>query len=260
MLTGTLILLGIIMTIVMLHEAGHLVVAKRYGVKVPVFSIGFGPRIIGFKFYEGKVAWRILEQNPSNWRVWQKAQTEYRLAPIPFGGFCAMEGEIKEGTDAALSSKPYYQKLLIISAGIVVNFITGFLAIAGLVISKIGFVPGLKATVNAIKEMIVGAYVQTVGLIQGTVPLARWEEIADASASMSSLEGIILQFGFYSIILGIFNALPIPALDGSYPFLWGLEYIFGKTWGKAIAQALVLMGFILLMGLQLFIVYYWIFM
>lgn len=267
MLTGTLILLGILMTIVTLHEAGHLVMAKRYGVKVPVFSIGFGPRIIGFKFYKGssnyfgrRMAYKIFNFKSSSEWVWQQGKTEYRLASIPFGGFCAMEGEIKEGTEAALSSKPYYQKLIIISAGIVVNFITGFLAIAGVAISKLGFVVGLIATVGVIKEMIVGVYIQTVALIQGIVPLARWEEITDASASMASVEGIIFQFGFYSIILGIFNALPIPALDGSYPFLWGLEYIFGKKWGRTIAQTSALVGFILLMGLQLFMVYYWIFM
>lgn len=260
MLLGTLVLLGILMVIVTVHEAGHLVMAKKYGVQVPIFSVGFGPRIIGLKFYQGKIAYRLFNSNPSNWRTWQKAETEYRLAPIPFGGFCAMEGEIKGNVESALSEKPYYQKLLIISGGVIVNFITGFMAIAGLVISKIGFTKGLIATVAVIKDMIVQSYIQTVALIQGTTPLAKWGEITDASASMASFEGIIIQFGFYSIILGLFNALPFPALDGSYPFLWGLEYIFGKDTGRAIATALAHLGFAILMTLQLAIVYYWIFM
>lgn len=266
MLIGTLILLGIIMTIVTLHEAGHLVMAKRYGVKVPVFSVGFGPRLIGFKFYKGspdhfgrRMAYKILNFKPSNECVWNRGETEYRLAPIPFGGFCAMEGEINGTTEDALSEKPFYQKFLIIAGGIIVNFITGFLAIIGVAINKLGFLQGLKTTVAAIKNMIEGTYIQIVNLIQGTVPLARWEEITEASASMSSIEGIILQFGFYSIILGLFNALPIPALDGSYPFLWGLEYIFGKRIGRVIANFLIMLGFTILMGLQLFIIYYWIF-
>ena len=47
---GTLIVLGILFGIILIHEAGHLVIAKKYGVGVPVYSIGFGPRIIGFKY------------------------------------------------------------------------------------------------------------------------------------------------------------------------------------------------------------------
>lgn len=255
------------MTIVTLHEAGHLVMAKRYGVKVSVFSVGFGPRLIGFKFYKGspnffgrKMAYKILNCKPSSEWIWNMEVTEYRLAPILFGGFCAMEGEVNGTTKEALSEKPFYQKFLIIASGIIVNLITGFLAVAGVITYKFGFLQGLKVTVAAIKSMIVESYIQVVNLIQGTVPLVRWEEITEASASMSSFEGIILQFGFYSIILGLFNALPIPALDGSYPFLWYLEYIFGKKMGRLVANFLIILGFTLIMGLQLFIVYYWIFM
>ena len=85
MLLGTVILLSVIMVIVTLHEAGHLVMAKRYGVTVPTFSIGFGPRLIGFKFWRGLVSYRLFERKPSNRVVWKLAETEYRLAPIPFG-------------------------------------------------------------------------------------------------------------------------------------------------------------------------------
>lgn len=260
MLLGTLILLGILFTIVIIHETGHLIMAKKYGVKVSTFSIGFGPRLIGFKFFRGKIAYKILNFKSYNCGIWFWGETEYRLACIPFGGFCAMEGEIKGNSKKALIEKPFYQKLLIILGGILFNFITGFIAIAGLVISKLGFLKGLIATISIIKEMVIQACLQTIALITGTVPLAKWEEISNTSANMLSMEGIILQFGFYSIILGLFNALPFPALDGSYPLLWSLEYIFGKEKGRAIATTLVNIGFAILIILQLAIVYYWFFM
>ena len=259
MLIGSLILFGILFTLIMLHEAGHLIMAKKFDVKVATFSIGFGPRLIGVRFFNGKVAYRILNFQPSSKFKWFAGGTEYRLAPFLLGGFCAMEGEVKGDTERALVNKPFYQKFLIIMAGILVNITTGFAAIAGVAIARLGFLNGLKATCYAIYSMIISAYLQTIELITGAVPLARWEEITEASASMASWEGIILQFGFYSIIMGLFNALPLPALDGSYPFLWCLEGIFGKDRGRMLASVLVLVGFTLLMGLQLFIICYWIF-
>ena len=54
-----LILFGIIFIIVIIHEAGHLVVAKKNGVRVKTFSIGFGPRLIGFKFHCNKITNKI---------------------------------------------------------------------------------------------------------------------------------------------------------------------------------------------------------
>lgn len=265
MLLGTIILLSVLMVIVTLHEAGHLVMAKKYGVNVPVFSIGFGPRLIGFKFFKDnrngwRVAYKLLNGKPSNKYVWKKGATEYRLAPIPFGGFCSMEGELRGTTEESLSERPYYQKFLIVAGGIIVNLVTGFLAIAGLMISKLDFSTGLKATVLFTKDMLNGVYTQTVALVTGQIPLTHWREIAEASAGLFSVEGIIIQFGFYSIILALFNALPIPPLDGSFPFLWSLEKVLGKKRGQTLAGILATIGFVVLMGLQLWMVYYWIFM
>ena len=56
---GLLIFWAIVFVIVVLHELGHLLMAKKYGVRVNTYSIGFGPRIIGIKFYNGKCSWRF---------------------------------------------------------------------------------------------------------------------------------------------------------------------------------------------------------
>jgi len=259
MITGSIILFAVLFILIMLHEGGHLLMAKAFKVKVSTFSIGFGPRIIGLKFYRRTMSYRLFNRKPSNKMVWASGETEYRIAPILLGGFCAMDGEIKGEGDQALANKPYYQKLLIVMAGVIVNITTGFAAIASIAVAKLGLLQGLRTTCTFIYDVVVQAYIQTVALCSGAVPLARWEDIANASADLASWEGILLQFGFYSIVLGLFNALPIPALDGSYPLLWGLEKIFGKDKGRKIASALVLTGFTLLMGLQVFVVIYWIF-
>lgn len=260
-MVGTLIIFGILFAVVLIHEAGHLVIAKKYGVGVPVYSIGFGPRIIGFKFYKGKVSYRLFNRAPHNILVWTKAETEYRIAPIPLGGYCRMEGEIVDtGKDSSknLTSKTYFQKVMVAMGGAVANIITGFLAIWTVVASKMGFIAGLKATVTGILEAVKYTGIYFWDLIRGSEPLARWSAIVEGASSSASMEEIILQFGILSIIMALFNLIPFPALDGSLPFLWGLEYVLGKEKGQKIANILSIIGFTLLMGLQLFMVGYWI--
>src|SRR5580700_5976625 len=63
-----LIVLGIM---VLVHEFGHFAVAKLCGIRVEVFSIGFGKRLLGFK----------------------RGDTEYQIAAIPLGGYVKMAGE-----------------------------------------------------------------------------------------------------------------------------------------------------------------------
>src|ERR1700757_3701520 len=63
-----LFLLG---TIIVPHGLGHFLVAKFFGIKVETFSVGFGPRLIGFK----------------------KGDTDYRISAFPLGGYVKMAGE-----------------------------------------------------------------------------------------------------------------------------------------------------------------------
>lgn len=105
------ILIAIIMVglLIALHEFGHFAAAKLCGVKVNEFSIGMGPQIL---HRQGK-------------------ETDYSLRLLPIGGFCAMEGE-EEGESVdprAFPNRPWWQRLIILLAGIFMNFLTGFLII-----------------------------------------------------------------------------------------------------------------------------------
>lgn len=101
------ILIAILMfgILIALHEFGHFAAAKLCGVKVNEFSIGMGPQIIHKK---GK-------------------ETDYSFRLFPIGGFCAMEGE-EEGVSnepRAFPNRPWWQRLIILLAGVTMNFITG---------------------------------------------------------------------------------------------------------------------------------------
>jgi regulator of sigma E protease len=143
-----LILLGVL---VFVHEFGHFLVAKAAGVKVLRFSIGFGPRIVGFK----------------------KGETEYRIAWLPLGGYVKMAGELpyeelppEEAKRGFLAQAPW-KRMLIVAAGPLFNLIFPILLyfIVGLgaherISTRIGSVePGLPAAEAGLRP---GDYVRAV--------------------------------------------------------------------------------------------------
>ena len=97
--------------IVLVHEFGHFIFSKMFGVYVYEFSIGMGPKLIHIK--------------KKNW------ETEFCIRAIPIGGFVSLAGEDADDNskipkERMLYSKPVWQRLLIMIAGAMNNFITAF--------------------------------------------------------------------------------------------------------------------------------------
>ncbi|MBI2625089.1 MAG: site-2 protease family protein [Candidatus Nealsonbacteria bacterium] len=91
-----------LIALVILHELGHFLLAKRFGVKVEEFGIGLPPRIFGKK----------------------AGETVYSLNLLPFGAFVRMFGEEEEKQDPrSFSSKPIWQRALIVFGGVAVFWI-----------------------------------------------------------------------------------------------------------------------------------------
>jgi regulator of sigma E protease len=90
---------------ILVHEWGHFIVARLCGVRVDVFSIGFGPRLWG----------------------WKRGTTDYRLSLLPFGGWVKMAGdnpvEERSGASDEFLSKTRWQRVLIAIAGPVMNIL-----------------------------------------------------------------------------------------------------------------------------------------
>src|ERR1700683_3794602 len=99
------IVLGIM---IFVHEWGHFVAAKLFGVRVDVFSFGLGPRLVGVK----------------------RGDTDYRLSALPFGGYVRMAGdnvvEERTGADFDVLSQPRWGRLIIAVAGPTMNIILAF--------------------------------------------------------------------------------------------------------------------------------------
>jgi regulator of sigma E protease len=99
-----IIFLGVLVTV---HEGGHFFAAKWAGVKVLKFSIGFGPKLFGFR----------------------RGETEYQIAALPLGGFVAMAGqhpdeaEREEDRGRTFLGAPWWKRMIILAAGPAANLV-----------------------------------------------------------------------------------------------------------------------------------------
>ena len=117
--------------LIFIHELGHVLAARRAGVKVEVFSLGFGPRLCGFE--------------------WQG--TDFRLALVPFGGFVMVAGQDpgdrRYGASASLWGKPIGKRALFWSGGVVMNLLFAFVAFPLALWSGVDFTAPVVGEVQA---------------------------------------------------------------------------------------------------------------
>jgi regulator of sigma E protease len=105
--------------LIAIHEFGHFIFAKLFHVKVNEFSIGMGPQLLK---KQGK-------------------ETMYSLRLLPIGGYCSMEGEDEELDDPrAFTSRPAWQRAIILAAGAFMNFLVGFIIVVCLMANATGFI------------------------------------------------------------------------------------------------------------------------
>ncbi len=94
--------------LIMVHEFGHCIAAKRGGVQVDEFWIGMGPKLVQK----------------------QIGETNYCLCLLPIGGACVMRGEDDDSDDPrAFGNAPWLTRFIILVAGVVMNFLLGFLIV-----------------------------------------------------------------------------------------------------------------------------------
>jgi regulator of sigma E protease len=161
-----IVVLGII---IFVHEFGHLIVAKAFGMRVFVFSFGFGKRLAGFKW----------------------GDTDCRISAVPLGGYVKLEGEpgdrLSEDTSALgdgrdFLDRPRWQRFLVYLAGPVMNALLTVVVLSGF------YMVGLAVEASRFEPPVIGAVdpgspAEQAGLAPGDLilaidgkPMASWDE------------------------------------------------------------------------------------
>ncbi|MBX4199087.1 site-2 protease family protein [Candidatus Parcubacteria bacterium] len=223
-----LLFLIILSVLVIVHELGHFVVAKRLGVKVEEFGVGFPPR--------AKKLFR--------WK-----DTDFTLNWLPFGGFVRMEEEGER--------KPF-----VLLAGVLANFALAWLLFSIMLMHGIesggsfvqhgffaGIWHGLLTTGKITWLTITSIFSSEVKDVVGPVGLV---SIVGMAKSLG-LSYILYFAALISVNLAIINLIPIPALDGGRLLIVIVERLRKRRLSKELFNKLNLVSFALLIILMVLI-------
>ncbi len=113
-ITGALVVVVVLGVMIFLHELGHFVAAKSFGVRVLVFSLGFGKTLLHI----------------------QRGDTDYRISALPFGGYVKMAGDdpsdSRKGEEGEFLSQPRWRRFVIVVMGPVMNVLLAVVVLTGL--------------------------------------------------------------------------------------------------------------------------------
>ncbi len=166
MVTSVLAVVVVLGGLIFFHELGHFVVARGMGMGVSVFSLGFGTRLFGFT----------------------RGKTDYRVCAFPLGGYVQLVGEtvdaeLPEGfePEESFSRRPPWQRMLVVLAGPVFNFLLAWLIFWGLAFSL-----GVQELLPVIGQVTNSSAAEKAGIVPGDqvleidgVEITVWEDLVE---------------------------------------------------------------------------------
>ena len=167
---STVALIVVLGIIIFFHESGHFILAKAFGMRVFIFSFGFGKRLFGFK----------------------RSDTDYRVSLIPLGGYVKLEGEPDDvvsedtaprGDGNDFTSRPRWQRLIVYVAGPAMNVVLAVLTFTIIFMLGVG-VPGVRYDRPTIGAVDPSSPAAAAGLEPGDTitkfdgePAVDWEQV-----------------------------------------------------------------------------------
>ena len=220
-----LLALGVLVTF---HEFGHYWVARRMGVKVLRFSIGFGPAIV----------------------KWQRGETEWAIAPVPLGGYVRMldsrEGEVAPTEmHRAFDQQTVWRRVVIVAAGPVANLLLAVVLVwVTLLNGTEGLRPGVGSVVPGSPAAVAGLRAgQEVESINGQ-PVHDWQELrlalVEALTDMMALGGGV-PASMESVMAQSLEQIQTAPAPSVLATVWGgiwVSLLFGAVFGLIIAGVL----------------------
>ena len=204
MITTILATIFVLGVLIFVHELGHFMFAKFFGIRVERFSLGYPPRMFGF----------------------ERGDTDYCISWIPLGGYCKMAGMVDESleTDSIkgepweFQSKPSWIKAIVIAAGPGMNFV-----LAIIVFSFMAFFLGvpemsISPVIGGVKKDLPAA---TAGMQKGDVvvsidgqEISTWQEMTDVIRGNESGEPQVFEWvrdgkTYSGEVPSVINKIPI---------------------------------------------------
>lgn len=164
MLISILVFLIVLSVLVLIHELGHFLAAKKVGIWVEEFGLGLPPRVFGKKI----------------------GQTIYSVNWFPFGGFVRMHGEdssSKVEKEKAFIFKSKGQRLFVVTAGVLMNFV-----LAIVIFSVIYFFTGIPRNTKTVRvvDVLPGSPAEEVGILKGDIVKSVDDQVVDSTSSFVS--------------------------------------------------------------------------
>jgi regulator of sigma E protease len=232
--------------LILVHEFGHFIVAKKSGIRVDEFGLGFPPKLLSKKWGE----------------------TTYTLNAIPFGGFVRIFGEDAHSTEITEENKSrsfvYKSKWIqaaVLVAGVAMNLLFAWLLISLLLLHTDGamaFAHAAQITYLITKETIIGlgsflwhiiSFHADFSQVSGVVGIASIFK----QASLVGFSQVVFLVALISINLAVINLVPFPALDGGRLLFVGIEAVTRRPIPTKVVQWTNAIGFVVLIALMIIV-------
>lgn len=243
MLISILSFILVLSLVVLVHELGHFLAARKAGVPVYEFSIGFP--------FSPKIA-----------TLFRNRETQFTLRLLPLGGFVSFSNEDDEEAEKLFGASRA-ERALIMSGGAFFNGVFAFLLfvfafMAGEGMSLFNAVhAGLQTIWTVVSQtghLFTTLFSGQAGMenLSGPVGIA----VLAGKAASGGWVNLVLFTGFLSLSLGIMNMLPLPGLDGGQLFMLFIETIRNKPLSVRTHQIINLAGIMLFIMLSLFVTWH----
>lgn len=149
-MVSLLYFLAVLAVLVISHEFGHFITAKKTGMGVHEFGFGFPPRFLGIQFKKNNIKkWRLVWGNRDLNESDEEYGTVYSLNWLPLGGFVKIKGENGEdaGDKDSFAAKKFWQKSLVLCAGVMMNVLLAFVLLTS------GYIVGLPQNLDNITDV-----------------------------------------------------------------------------------------------------------
>ena len=228
--------------VVLVHEFGHFIIARKAGVKVYEFSIGFpfSPKVL---------------------TLFRNKETEFTLRLLPLGGFVSFSKEEDGGADDLFKAS-YLNRVLIMSAGPLSNIVFAFLVLVPVFIlgRQLLITEAVLASAKTVWLILSGTVVVIFNFFSGN---GSWEGLAGpvgiavvaGQAASKGLWSLIYFTAILSMSLGVMNLVPLPALDGGHIFMLLIEAVRKKPLSLKTYQAVNLIGLSIFLILTVLVTY-----